>query len=213
MLGDFEWDGQSQVEPQADDNPGEEIQDDFQDDDSADPDMDDEECMPTRIWIPSTFGYDFCFKNGWGKIVDQEIRLRMAQAEESLEELRLAIGHKSLLYKICIRKSKTQASQTRSHAQLIQVNDRIKECAGRYRCARSALLSLSAPADMLDKFQVLRDLDLKVNTDVAEENRIGQRNDALPWFWRIGRGESTRNPWMNESMSCMHCPLSNMCLG
>jgi hypothetical protein len=210
MLGDFEWDGQSQVEPQADNDPGEEIPDDFQDSDSADSDvedMDDEKCMPSTLWIPSTFGRDFCFKNGWGKIVDQEIQLRMAQAEESLEELRLAIGHKSLLYKICIRKSKTQASQTRSRAQLIQVNDRIKECAGRYRCARSALLSLGAPADTLDKFQALCDLDLKVNTDVAEENRIGQRNDTLPWFWRIGRGESTKNPWMNESMCIVHFPI------
>ena len=94
-----------------------------------------------------------------------------------------------------------QASKTRSPAELLQVNDKIMDHAGRYWCARSALLSLGAPADMLEKFQALQDTDLRVNTDVAEENRIGQRNDSLPWFWRIGMGENAENPWMSESES------------
>src|SRR5277367_5656908 len=175
-----------------------EILDDSQEDDD-DTYMDDENCTKTTLWMPSTFGRDFCFKNGWGKIMDQEMQLRIAQAEESLEDLRLSIGHKSLVYKISVRKSKTQAKKTRSRTELLQVNDKIKECAWRYRHARSALLSLGASTDTLDKFQPLRETDLKVNTDVVEENRMGQRNDTLAWFWRIGGGESTDNPWMNES--------------
>jgi len=203
VLGEFEWDDQESI---PEDNEGKETQDDYQDSDVDDLDVDDfgvdnQKCIQTRLWMPSTFGHDFCLKNGWGNIMDQEIQLRIVQAEESLEGLRLAIGHKSLLYKIRIRKSKTQASKTRSHAELLQVNDKIKDHAGRYRCARSALLSLGAPANMLEKFQALQDTDLRVNTDVAEENRIGQQNDSLPWFWRIGMGENAENPWMSESES------------
>ena len=185
-----------------DTGPGEETQDDPQHGDVEDLDMDEQNCIQTRLWMPSTFGHDFCLKNGWEKFVDQEIQLRVVQAEESLEGLRLAIGHKSLLYKIRIRKSKTQASKTRSRSELLQVNDKIKEYTGRYKCARSALISLGAPANVLETFQVLQDTDLKVNTDVAEENRTGQRNDALPWFWRIGTGGNAGNPLMNESEFC-----------
>ena len=196
ILGDFKWDDDKR--DMQNDEDEDEILDDSQEDDD-DTYMDDENCTKTTLWMPSTFGRDFCFKNGWGKIVDQEIQLRIAQAEESLEELRLAIGHKSLLYKTCIRKSKTQSTKLRSHTQLDKINVKIKECASGYRCARSALLSLGASADILKKFQALQDKDLKVNTDVAEENRTGQQNDILPWFWRIESGESTDNPWMNES--------------
>jgi hypothetical protein len=156
--------------------------------------------MQARLLMPSTFGQDFCLKNGWGKIVEQEIQLRTAQAGESLDALRLAIGHKSLLYKLCIRKSKTQSSKTRSQAELLQISSKIKELAGRYQRARAALSDLGAPADTLAKFQALSDSDLKVNTDVIEENRVGQRNDKLPWIWRTGGGNES--PWMNESEIC-----------
>jgi hypothetical protein len=147
--------------------------------------------------MPSTFGRDFCLKNGWGQIVEQEIQLRTAQADESLDALRLAIGHKSLLYKIRIRKFKTQSSKTRSQSELLQISAKIKELAGRYRRARTALLGLGASANILAKFQALLDSDLKVNTDVVEENRVGQRNDKLPWIWRTGGGNA--RSWMNES--------------
>lgn len=200
VLGDFEWDDQEHVATQHNEDEEETLEDNDMDETDVEEEVAEQEnCIGTTLWMPSTFGREFCFKNGWEKIVDQEMQLRIAQAEESLEELRLAIGHKSLVYKISVRKSKTQAKKNRSRTELLQVNDKIKDCAWRYRRARSALLSLGASTDTLDKFQPLRETDLKVNTDVAEENRIGQRNDTLAWFWRIGGGDSSDNPWMNES--------------
>jgi len=196
ILGDFEWDDGNQSYLQEEPVSGEDV-DDFEDED-AELDMDNEPFTQARISMPSTFGRDFCFKNGWEKIMDQEMLIRIAQAEESLDELRLAIGHKSLLYKIHIRKSKTQASKTRSQAELVQVNSKIKECASTYRRARAAMLSLGASAETLSRFKILQDADLKVNTDVVEENRFGQRNETLPWIWRIGGGGGVENPWMDE---------------
>jgi hypothetical protein len=36
----------------------------------------------------------------------------------------------------------------------------------------------------------------------VEENRIGQRNDALAWFWRLdGAGQHPDDDWMQECKS------------
>jgi hypothetical protein len=199
VVGDIDWNSKKNLAFQADDESEEETGGSFEEDNSEDWVMDDE---PDMHWMPSTFGRDFCFKNGWGQFVDQEIQLRVVQAEDSLDELRLAIGLKSLLYRTRIRHSKTQSTKTRSYAELRQVNSKIKEHARRYRCARAALLSLGAPMDTLAKFKELLNTDLRVNTDVVEENRIGQRSDTLPWFWRIST-EDVENPFMNESKGCI----------
>jgi hypothetical protein len=214
LLGNFDWDGHNQPGLQAENDPGEDMEsnfEDFEDVEDVDnqPAEEDEVCL-SRLWMPSTFGRDFCLKNGWGQIAEQEIQLRTVQAEESLDELRLVIGHKSLLYKIRIQKFKTQAGKTRSRAALLQVNSRLRECVGRYRRARIALLNLGGPAETLAKFQALEDKDLKANADVTEENRVGQRNDSLPWFWRIAAGETSENPWMNESKRYTRFPSLNL---
>jgi hypothetical protein len=195
-LGDFEWDDRHDLTIQVDEDEEGMAETDGESDNHA---VDDLHIQQTKLWLPSTFGRNFCLKNGWGDIVDQEMELRIAQAEEALDQLRLGIGHKSLLYKIRIRKAKTQSSKTRSQAELAQINQRIKEHARRYRCARMALSSLGAKAKKLDKFKVLQDSDLKVNTDVAEESRLGQRNDTLAWFWRIEGTESSTTSWMHDS--------------
>jgi hypothetical protein len=44
--------------------------------------------------------------------------------------------------------------------------------------------------------------DLSLSGDVIEEQRTGQRNDALPWFWRMGTANGDQgNPWMDECES------------
>jgi hypothetical protein len=181
---------------QADDQSEEETCNSSEEDDSEEWGADDK---PGMHWLPSAFGRDFCFKNGWEQLVDQEIQLRIVQAEESLDELRLAIGLKSLLYRTRIRNSKTQSSKTRSYKELLQVNSKIDDYAGRYRCARAALISLGAPTDAIGKFKELLKTDLQVNTDVVEENRVGQRNDTLSWLWRISVEGAAESPLMNES--------------
>jgi hypothetical protein len=200
ILGDFEWDNLTKLDDQAYGSHESNTDDDDEESASDDQEVNEEEVnSETTVWMPSTFGHDVCIRNGWQDIAKQEVQLRIAQADDSLEELRLAIGHKTLLYKTHIRNSKTQSSKTRSRAELLQINQKIQEWAWRYRRARAALLNLSAPTEILNRFQVLLDVDLKVNTDVVEESRVGQRNDTISWFWRIGGGDDLKsNPWINE---------------
>ena len=104
ILGDFEWEDERMLEFEVYDEPEEETDNDFEKEEWK---GDDKLSTQTRLWMPSTFGHNFCLKNSWGHIAEQEIQLQIVQAEESLDELRLAIGHKSLLYKLRIQKSKT----------------------------------------------------------------------------------------------------------
>ena len=55
-----------------------------------------------------------------------------------------------------------------------------------YRCARRALEHLGADNATLARFQKLQTKHLKISADITEENRVGQRSDTLPWFWRLG---------------------------
>jgi len=50
------------------------------------------------------------------------------------------------------------------------------------------------------EFNDITEADLKMPGDIIEENRIGQRSDQLPWFWRLDgqlQGDEL-NPRMKE---------------
>jgi hypothetical protein len=51
-----------------------------------------------ELMLPSMLGREICIENGWEKMVEAEIELRVSQAEDYLEKLRLALGHKSAVY-------------------------------------------------------------------------------------------------------------------
>ncbi|KDQ60200.1 hypothetical protein JAAARDRAFT_126089, partial [Jaapia argillacea MUCL 33604] len=57
----------------------------------------------------------------------------------------------------------------------------------RYNRARDSLETLGASLGMMARFQKIHHADLKMSGDIVEENRLGQRSDTLPWFWRLDR--------------------------
>ena len=70
-----------------------------------------------------------------------------------------------------------------------------------YRCARQAIQSLGADAQTLGKYKEIKPEDLKVSSDMVEENRFGQRNYKLAWFWRLGpevQSDTNGDGWMEE---------------
>ena len=51
----------------------------------------------------------------------------------------------------------------------------------------------------MDKYRPICPQDLALSGDVVEEQRLGQRNDTLAWFWRIGTtNDDQGNEWMDE---------------
>jgi len=51
----------------------------------------------------------------------------------------------------------------------------------------------------MEKYRPIHPQDLALSGDVVEEQRLGQRNDTLAWFWRIGTmNDEQGNEWMDE---------------
>jgi hypothetical protein len=190
LFGNSDWDRAklSTLGPDGKLNPG------------SDEWLDDEECPEkSRLLMPSALGKEGCKEIGWGVMMEQELELRIGQANDSLEKLRLALGLKAVVYKTGVRPSKSQSTKTRARSDVSQVNKTIEKHSRSYRLAYQAILNLEASGDLLKRFQPLTDKDLGVGTDLVEENRIGQRSDVLAWIWRQGDGKSgPKDEWMKE---------------
>ena len=133
-------------------------------------------------------------------MADQEIHLRIGQANDSLEKLRMALGQKTSLYATVVRKAKHQSSKAQARTLVNQADSAVEKHAGSYRCARAALVKLGAEEEILEKFKPLTKKDLEICTDIVEESRFGQRSDKVAWFWRLdGGGDPQGNStWLTE---------------
>jgi len=68
-----------------------------------------------------------------------------------------------------------------------------------YQRARRALEYLEAGNEVMDKYRPIHPQDLALSGNVVEEQRLGQRNDTLAWFWNIGTtNDEQGNEWMDE---------------
>lgn len=151
------------------------------------------------LLMPSSLGKKSCVTYGWGSLADQEKELRIAQADECLESIRLALGHKSLLLRTSVRGANGQKGKTRAWNEVNRISETVTKEVSLYHRAREALVRLEAEENVLRKYRLISPEDLKMSGDVVEENRVGQRNDALAWFWRLdGAGQHPNNNWMQE---------------
>ena len=58
---------------------------------------------------------------------------------------------------------------------------------------------LEASNEVMDKYRPIHPQDLALSGDVVEEQRLGQKNDTLAWFWNIElTNDEERNEWMDE---------------
>jgi hypothetical protein len=67
-----------------------------------------------------------------------------------------------------------------------------------YRRATQAMKTLPEAKASAKKFRPIEKSELKSVADITAPNRVGQRNDILPWFWSVH--EAQDNPkWVAES--------------
>lgn len=153
--------------------------------------------------LPSQLGGHYVEDPVIAILAAEEADLRVDQASEALQQLRLSLGLKSALLKTSVAPAKSQKTKTRAWRGVKTVETNVRRHSQRYRRARQALLHLGAAASVMDKFPDLKKEDLKMSGDVVEENRVGQKSDHVPWIWRIDCGSiCDQEALLQESECC-----------
>ena len=70
------------------------------------------------LWIPSSLGIQEARRVDLEGLAKEEIQLRIGQANDALEKLRTHLGHKSVLYRMYVRKSSSVRTDTRSRRDI-----------------------------------------------------------------------------------------------
>jgi hypothetical protein len=179
----------------------------FEDDESTDDDGGIEE--PTdaisteaehaMLMLPSSFGSEAAIEGGFGFQAEQELELRVGQANDALHELRVQLGYKAFLFRTSIRNANSQKKKTRAFATKSSIEALVRVQYRRYLAARKAMIRLGASAEILVRYQKLTADQLKIGTAAHDPSIHGQRNSTLPWFWTMDVDVSAaENDWMSE---------------
>ena len=156
-----------------------------------DPTTDEFSALP----LPSSFKN---LPNGWSKVAKIEERLRVAQAEEALDDLRGDIGHKSYLYRAKKAASSSTKGVTRSFDEINRVEASMRQHIKRYESARWAMEQLGV-SDKYPRFRTISRGDTKAVTAVYDPNRAGERDAELSWIWKIHlKGDSANKDYLEE---------------
>ena len=80
-----------------------------------------------------------------------------------------------------------------------RAEDKIARHMRAFQRAKRSLENLEASNEVIDKYRPIHSQYLALSGDVVEEQRLGQRNDTLAWFWHIGTtNDDQGNEWMDE---------------
>ena len=151
------------------------------------------------LHIPSHMGYNWCKNNAAEDLAKAELRLREGQLNDSLHHIRIALGHKSYLFRNNVRPARTQRLKTHAWAEVHAVESTVQHHARVYNLAQRSILDLGADTSLLDRYKVLERQDLKTDTTVIAPEVRGQRNKPLPWFWSIDvRRDADIGAWMED---------------
>jgi hypothetical protein len=151
------------------------------------------------VMLPSSLGTQWCQEEANKPIVDQEISLRKGQANDALHQIRIALAHKSFLFRTSIRNANSQQKKTRAWQSINSTESSVRHHAAVYSKARKALLSLAAPEAVMDRYKVLRQSDLGVSTAVIDIRKPSRSDATLAWFWNLDvQGDTQSHGWMAE---------------
>lgn len=142
-------------------------------------------------------------------LAEMQLQLEQGQANDALHKLRLAIGHKSFLYRYKVRRAPNYDSRTRAYDDVRSFQTVISTHADVYSACRQAMIALHADEDTMRIYQVLKREDLRTDTAVVNPNERGQRNNEMSWIWGVANPETASSPeWMEECKFCTFAILS-----
>ena len=124
------------------------------------------------------------------RLPDKERRLRLAQAEDSLSDLRRQLRITMGLWQYKVRQiGSSQRSGTRARTLIDRFKLKTAQCAARYRAARAALVALDPGGHWTTYLHELQDGDIK-SPGKGDDEAEGTR--TLSWIWMGNRtGDAT----------------------
>jgi hypothetical protein len=157
------------------------------------------------LYLPSSVPP--ALQSNFAGLVDKEKRIRIAQAEDALTELRrlLRITMGLWHYKFT-QVGPSQRSGTRARSLINRFKDKIYHCAERYRAARNALLSLDPTGSWITHLHELKAEDIRAPGKDDDEHE-GDR--SMSWIWLADQCNyaSADDSQIHESMVL----LTNIC--
>jgi hypothetical protein len=166
--------------------------------------VDEEEPEDVEIPLPSAFDPLPTSMKGARR---KEIRMRIAQANDALENIRLEIGNKSYLYRSNIRLADGKKQKTRGYAAVKSADAGMRHHLRLYNHATWALDRLDAPQQIRSRFQQINREHTKAITAIYQPNAAGQSGVTLSWIWTVDiQGDSSKSPYLEERVVIhSHC--------
>ncbi|KAH7909550.1 hypothetical protein BJ138DRAFT_1197507 [Hygrophoropsis aurantiaca] len=156
-----------------------------------------------KLWLPSELGCnDACDI----RLRENEWRLRHAQANDALNQVRQFLRLRSHLYKFKNRNLRGQGPNTRARNVLKGVESKLQACAKRYQDARSALQALSKVLGHVGWDITLQELmkdDLKAMTDLVDGETEGRKK--LSWIWRTPGVAESEDKGLQDAVRMEWC--------
>jgi hypothetical protein len=153
------------------------------------------------ILLPSSLGWEWCILHNSQALAEKEAKLRIAQANDAIQSMRLALGFKSALFRGHVRPANTQRTKTRAWDAIHSVDATVHQHARTYSMAREAYLQIREAYRVGPDLPQLHVADLRVGTAIIDAAKVGQRNTQLPWIWSFGSTGDEHGTWMEE---CKH---------
>ena len=132
-------------------------------------------------------------------LTNLQLQLEQGQANDALHKVRLAIGHKSFMYRHKLCTAPNYEMRTRSSKDIRAFSNVVTQHADVYMGCRSAMIALGADPSVRNKYQELKRPDLKTDTFILTGHERGTRNSRLSWIWGLADPENQDSPiWINE---------------
>jgi hypothetical protein len=133
------------------------------------------------LHLPSGFPASHTLSSG---LVDMEKRLRLAQAEDALSELRRLLRVTLGLWDYKFSQlGPSQRANTRARSMIARFEDKIGQCVERYRAAWSALGKLDPTGSWMGRFLELKAEHVKGPGRGRDEESEGRRE--VSWIWMM----------------------------
>jgi hypothetical protein len=152
------------------------------------------------IPLPSSVGWDWCVTHHCTSLAAKEAQLRVAQANDSIHKLRLALGYKSAIFHTQVRSANSQQKKTCAWNAVKSVEITVHENVCIYSMAHNAYRTLHQAYPTGPDLPQLLPKDLHIATLILGSEKTGQRNKQRSWIWSFSQTTEDNGTWMDDCM-------------